>query len=102
LRSRGRVLVTVSADERETEASALQFLRKSGVRFPAYVKRVKNDEKFIDSIDTKWSGALPGLFLYDRAGHRVASFIGETDPAEIEKALESALRESGASAPHQM
>jgi hypothetical protein len=47
----------------------------------------KNDEAFIDSIDKKWSGALPGLFLYDHAGGKVASFIGETDIAEIEKAV---------------
>jgi hypothetical protein len=88
---RGLVLVTVSADEPEREASALQFLLKSGVRFPAYLKRVKNDERFIDSIDTKWSGALPGLFLYDRSGRKVASFIGETDASEVEKALEKLL-----------
>jgi hypothetical protein len=81
------VLLTVSADEPEQEAAALQFLLKTGVRLPAYVKHVKNDEAFIDSIDQKWSGALPGLFLYDRAGRKVASFIGETDIAEIEKAV---------------
>jgi len=86
-RSRGLVLVTVSADEPEQEASALQFLMKMGVRFPAYVKRVKNDEAFIDAIDKKWSGALPGLFLYDRAGGKVASFIGESEIGDIEKAV---------------
>ena len=86
-RGRGLVLLTVSADEPEQEAAALQFLLKTGVRLPAYVKHVKNDEAFIDSIDQKWSGALPGLFLYDRAGRKVASFIGETDIAEIEKAV---------------
>jgi thiol-disulfide isomerase/thioredoxin len=86
-RGRGLVLVTVSADEPEREPAALQFLLKTGVRFPAYVKHVKNDEAFIDSIDKKWSGALPGLFLYDRAGGKAASFIGETDIKEIEKAV---------------
>ncbi len=86
-RGRGLVLVTISADEPEQEVPALRFLLKSGVRFPAYVKHVKNDELFIDSIDRKWSGALPGVFLYDRAGQKAASFIGETDNTEIEKAL---------------
>jgi thiol-disulfide isomerase/thioredoxin len=90
-RARGLVLVTVSADEPEQEAAALQFLLKTGVRFPAYVKHVKNDELFIDSIDEKWTGALSGLFLYDRAGQKAASFIGETDNAEIEKALDRLL-----------
>ena len=91
-RHRGLVLLTVSADEPEAEAAALQFLKKTGIHRPAYIKRVKNDEAFIDSIDTKWSGALPALFLYDRTGARAASFFGETDPADIERALARLFR----------
>jgi thiol-disulfide isomerase/thioredoxin len=91
-RGRGFVLLTVSADEPETEAAALQFLEKTGIRPPAYIKRVKNDEAFIDSIDPKWSGALPALFLYDRSGAHTASFFGETDPADIEKALDRLVK----------
>jgi thiol-disulfide isomerase/thioredoxin len=91
-RERGLVLVTVSADSPEREAAALEFLQKSGVRFPAYIKRVKDDEAFIDSVDTEWSGALPALFLYDRAGRRAASFIGETETAKIEAEIEKLLR----------
>lgn len=91
-RDRGLVLLTVSADEPESEAAALQFLEKTGIHPPAYIKRVKNDEAFIDSIDEKWTGALPALFLYDRSGARAASFFGETDPANIEKAIDRLLR----------
>ncbi len=91
LRAKGFELVTVSADEPEDEASARQFLEKSGVRMPAHIKRVKNDDRFIGFIDPKWSGALPASFLYDRAGRKVRSFIGETDlktlEAEIRKLL---------------
>jgi thiol-disulfide isomerase/thioredoxin len=90
-KSRGLVLVTVSADEPDQEAAAAAFLEKCGVAPPAYVKHVANDEDFINSIDTKWSGALPALFLYDRAGQRVASFIGETDIADVERALRKLL-----------
>jgi thiol-disulfide isomerase/thioredoxin len=87
-RGRGLVLLTVSADEPESEAAALEFLAKTGVRPPAYIKRVANDEDFINSIDAKWSGALPALFLYGRDGARAASFFGETDTADVEKAIE--------------
>jgi hypothetical protein len=31
------------------------------------------------------------LFLYDKAGHKVRSFIGETDMAEIERAVHKLL-----------
>ena len=44
----------------------------------------RNDEAFINSIDSKWSGALPATFLYARDGHRAASFIGATEIAKIE------------------
>jgi thiol-disulfide isomerase/thioredoxin len=88
---RGLVLVTVSADSADQQQAALEFLERSGVRFPAFVKQVKADDDFINSVDKKWSGALPALFLYDRSGHRVASFVGEVEISNIEHAIEKLL-----------
>jgi len=85
---RGRFrLITISADEPEQEIDAARLVQKFGVRLPAYVKRVEDDQKFIESVDLKWSGALPALFLYDRQGRKVRSFIGETELAVVEAAL---------------
>jgi thiol-disulfide isomerase/thioredoxin len=91
LRNRGFALITISADEPEQEAEAFQFLKDQGVRFPAYLKRVENDDRFISSIDAKWSGALPALFLFDRHGSKAASFIGETEMKDLEAAIEKLL-----------
>ena len=91
LRSRGLEVETVSCDEPEQEASAEAFLQKSGAPRPHYVKHAASDEKFIDSIDKKWSGALPALFLYDRQGRLVKAFIGETDTAALEAAVKQLL-----------
>jgi thiol-disulfide isomerase/thioredoxin len=88
---RGLALITVSADEPEQETAAFRLLRQKGVPIPAYVKRPKDDDRFINSIDPKWSGALPALFLYDRSGRKVRSFIGETEPAAIEAAIRKLL-----------
>jgi hypothetical protein len=52
---------------------------------------VKADDAFIDSVDKKWSGALPALFLYDRSGQRVTSFVGEVEISDIEHAIEKLL-----------
>jgi thiol-disulfide isomerase/thioredoxin len=90
-RARGVKLITVSCDEPDQEAGAFNFLRKHGVPQPGYIKRAANDEKFIDSVDPKWSGALPGLFVYDRQGRLVKSFIGETDMATLEAVLKKLL-----------
>src|ERR1700683_5356999 len=73
LRSQGFELVTISADEPEAAADAEKVLKQFTVRGVAYLKQAQDDQHFIDSIDTKWSGALPALFLYDKAGHQVHS-----------------------------
>lgn len=91
LRDRGFRLVTISADEPEQEADALRFLEQQGVRPPAYIKRARKDEDFIDAIDSKWVGALPASFLYDRSGKKTRSFIGEVDMSELEAAIRKLL-----------
>ncbi|HWR54546.1 MAG TPA: TlpA disulfide reductase family protein, partial [Bryobacteraceae bacterium] len=50
-RDRGVKLITISADEPETEQGALPFLKKAGATGPAYIKRTKDDDAFINAID---------------------------------------------------
>jgi thiol-disulfide isomerase/thioredoxin len=87
LREKRFHLVTISADEPEAEAAAVEFLKKSGISGATYLRRAKDDDKFIAAIDPKWSGELPALFLYDRQGRLVKSFTGETEMAAIEAAI---------------
>ena len=91
LRGQGFELVTISADEPEQDADAEKFLKRSAVRGPLYRKQPKSDDQFINSIDVKWSGALPALFLYDKSGKKVRSFIGDTDMASVEAAIRKLL-----------
>jgi hypothetical protein len=58
---------------------------------PAYRKQANDDERFIDAIDPKWSGALPALFLYGRGGRKARSFIGESDMRVVEDAVRKLL-----------
>jgi DNA-binding LacI/PurR family transcriptional regulator len=91
LRSQGFELITISADEPEQAADAEKFVKQFAVRGLVYRKQAKNDDQFINSIDVKWSGALPALFLYDKTGRKVRSFIGETDMATVEAAIRKLL-----------
>jgi thiol-disulfide isomerase/thioredoxin len=91
LRSQGVELITISADEPEQKVAAEKFIEKFGVPRPAYLKQAVDDDHFINAIDAKWSGALPALFLYDKSGHKVRSFIGETDMAALEAAIHKLL-----------
>src|SRR5204863_4910933 len=61
LQSKGVQLITVSADEVDKKQAASQFLAGAGVQGPAYIRVAKDDEKFINTVDPKWSGALPAL-----------------------------------------
>jgi thiol-disulfide isomerase/thioredoxin len=91
LKAKGFQLVYVSADDPDENATAHKLLTSKGVASRSYLKAAKNDEKFINAIDAKWSGAVPALFLYDRQGRKVKSFIGETPVAELEAAIRKVL-----------
>jgi thiol-disulfide isomerase/thioredoxin len=91
LRARGLEVVTISADDRQHQAAAEKFIQMYDVQGPAYLKQAADDDRFIDAIDPKWGGALPALFLYDRAGRKVRSFIGETDMATLERDVQKLL-----------
>lgn len=87
-KAKGLEIVTVSADEPETVAAAAKFLKDTGAaNLPAYIKRPKDDDKFISMLDAKWQGALPALFLYDKTGRKSEVFFGETPIAKIEASL---------------
>jgi thiol-disulfide isomerase/thioredoxin len=91
LRAKRFKLITVSADEPEQQQAAADFLAKSSISGAAYLRRAQDDDKFISSIEPKWSGALPALFLYDRQGKLVKSFLGETEIATLEAAIQKLL-----------
>ncbi len=92
LGARGLVLITVSADEPDKELAAFKLLMENSVAPPFYLKKAVDDDKFTNLVDTKWSGELPAMFLYDRSGKRVRSFLGETPVKDIEAAIEKLLR----------
>lgn len=91
LKPKGFQLITVSADEAESETAAREFLAKFKVPAPHYLKRPANEDKFNASIDAKWSGELPALVLYDRSGRKVRTFFGETDIKVLEAAIAKLL-----------
>ncbi|MBV9035520.1 MAG: TlpA family protein disulfide reductase [Acidobacteriaceae bacterium] len=90
-KQRGFELITVSCDEPEQEGAAADFLAQQHAPTPRYIRRTHSDDAFINSIDPKWSGALPALFLFDRSGRQLASLIGEVQIKQIEAAVEKAL-----------
>jgi cytochrome c biogenesis protein CcmG/thiol:disulfide interchange protein DsbE len=93
-RSKGVVLATISCDEPEKKPEALSFIEQKGAPAPYYIRSVDDADTFAGTIDQKWSessSALPALFIYDRNGHRVQSFLGDTSIKVIQAAVDKAL-----------
>jgi thiol-disulfide isomerase/thioredoxin len=82
-RDRGFRLVLVSADFAEDVPSAKTFLAEQGVAGPTYLK-TGDDMQFIDTLDPRWSGALPGSFLYDSSGRLVRFWEGRASADTLE------------------
>ena len=89
--AKGLDFVTISCDEPEQEAEAAGFVVRQGAPGPHYIRKAKDDDKFINSIDRKWSGALPALFVFDRSGRQIQSFIGESDLKQLDAVLKTLL-----------
>ena len=87
LKAKGVKLIMVSADEPEQEAAAAKFLAGARVSGPWFIRRAKDDDRFINLVDPKWNGALPALFLYDRSGRKVKAWFGETAAKDVESAV---------------
>jgi len=64
---RGMRLVLVTADFDDQIGEARQFLAQQGVEFLTYHK-TGNDQRFIDGLSSKWTGALPATLVYDSHG----------------------------------
>ena len=83
-------IVGISADyPDEIESKILPFLREQQAGFKNYVRNFADDEVFINTINTKWSGALPITVIYDREGRQRDFHLGEADFATFQKMIES-------------
>lgn len=93
LRPRGLDLIVVSADDADMEPQARQFIvpKTGGVPGPLFIKSTPDDDKYDAGIHSKWQGELPANFVYDRAGHKTAAFIGEVPSKTIQAAIEKSF-----------
>ena len=93
LRFEGLRMVLVSADFDEALPQARAFLAGHGVNFRSYHK-TGDDMKFINTLDSLWSGALPATLLYDGAGRRVRFWEGRQSYETLSRAVRDVLQKS--------
>jgi len=90
-RPKGLEFATVAIDEESDRRTVAEFLDRTRVPPPAFIKNFQNDEKFISLVDARWSGGLPFTVVYDRAGRKAHVFPGEVDIAKLEEVLRKLL-----------
>lgn len=89
-RERGLRVVFVSADFTEDLPNARKFLAEQGVDWPTYYK-TGGDQEFIAALSPKWSGSLPGSFVYDAHGVLRDSWEGKASYAAFERRVRPVL-----------
>jgi len=88
--SKGVRLVLVSGDFDSEKPAVTKFLTDQGVNFASYIKS-GDDMKFINSLNPKWTGALPATFVYDGQGRLRDFWEGKASYAKMEERLRRVL-----------
>jgi len=72
----------------EVESRIKPFLMAQNVNFKVYVADFENQDKFINKLNSKWSGALPATFIFDAAGNQKVFLQGKQTYTEFKKRIE--------------
>lgn len=90
----GLVVFGVSLDDDGEIELVRRFLARVQPVFPNYRKKPGYEEPFINSIDRKWTGAIPATFFYDPSGRQVTKLVGEHRREKFEAAIQDLLKRS--------
>jgi thiol-disulfide isomerase/thioredoxin len=66
-KDRGLRVIFISADLTDDLPAARKFLAEEGVGWTTYYKK-GDDTAFMNALEPRWTGAIPGSFLYDQDG----------------------------------
>ena len=86
-RGRGATFLSVSLDDPKRGAHVLDVLHRRAPNLTHFVAKLDDPDKFADLFSGEWDGSIPALFVYDRAGHLRASFVGQLENADIRRML---------------
>lgn len=86
----GLRLVLVSADFDDQLAEVKKFLAVRGVSDTAYIM-TGEPNAFINSMNPKWTGALPATFVYNGRGELASFWEGAVDEAHFNQSVDQAI-----------
>ena len=85
-------VIAISADyPDEIQTKILPFLKQFKLNFPVYVQDFPKPDQFIDTMNSKWNGALPATFIYDKSGQQKNFLIGKRSLKEFKQLIDETL-----------
>jgi len=91
--NKGFRLIFIAIDDTEIiDRTIRPILKKHAVSFPSYILSRTPDNVFIEKMNSKWSGALPASFIYDRKGTPVTMLVGGKKYQQFADVLQKLLQ----------
>jgi hypothetical protein len=90
-------LITISMDEPDQSAVALDMLKKKFVAAENYHLAIKDRDRFADLLDKKWDGPLPYTVLIGPGGKVLYRQAEEIDSLAVKRAIVAVLGRTYAS-----
>ncbi len=91
-RARGAVVLSISVDsDRSAIARIPALLRARAPGLTATVAHFDDPEQLTSLFSKSWEGAIPAMFVFDRAGKLKKSLIGEVEGDDLDGLLADIL-----------
>ncbi len=89
--SKDLAVALVSTDTLKKTPEVQKFLASLRIPFVCWQAKSPDPQRFIDAVDTTWSGAVPYTLVYDRKGNLVARLAGPQTERSFGEAVRKAL-----------
>lgn len=86
-------VVLLSADLKNDRKRVVPFLKEKGVTWTTYFK-VGNNQRFLNQLSDRWSGALPYTKIIDEEGNVVTQWQGSADYKKFEHYIQKAMEDA--------
>ncbi|MDE3059272.1 MAG: TlpA family protein disulfide reductase [Bacteroidota bacterium] len=82
-------VVAISVDyPDEADSKVRPFLKKHNVDFKVYIADAKDQEDFINAVNSSWSGAVPATFIFGKHGKQRAFLLGKQNLERFKNEIE--------------
>lgn len=86
-------LILITGDSDTDLKDAANFVAKIGVPFPTF-RLTESPDHFMKMFLPNWTAVVPTTILFDKAGHKVSSWVGRIKITELEQHLKTLSRNS--------